>query len=178
MTNLIRNKHVFHYHWKTFEAKDITVEQFLLLNIDEKEWLNQIFLECNEEIPTLNHRQLMEFMRIIMWWEEEKKDVMDKLTETQRKIEESRNKMKKEKQIKKEKQKIEEFLSDWHIIEWQMMYTLHQSLSEMRKWSYKYFMDQYKDLWIVIWAKEYNKTRNSKTPDKSSFKKEFWNFYK
>jgi hypothetical protein len=59
-----------------------------------------------------------------------------------------------------------------------MMATLHQPLSEMRKWPYKYFMEQYKDLAYITGAKEYSKDRHSQTPDKKTFKKEFKEAYK
>lgn len=58
-----------------------------------------------------------------------------------------------------------------------MMHHLHQSLSEMRSWPYRYFMSQYEDLPITIGTKDYDKHRNSKTPDKRAFKKEFGDLY-
>jgi hypothetical protein len=69
---------------------------------------------------------------------------LDKLTETQRKIEEYKKKNKK--LVKDPKKEMEKMLDDFHIIEGQLMHFLHQPLSEMRKWPYKYFMKQYKDL--------------------------------
>lgn len=67
---------------------------------------------------------------------------MDKLTETQKKIQAHKNKNKE----KQQEQELEEMLEDWHIIEGQMMHLLGQPLSEMRKWPYRYFMRVYQDL--------------------------------
>ena len=94
---------------------------------------------------------------------------MDQMTDTQKKIEAFKKKQK----PKDHSKDLEEMLQDFHIIEGQMMATLHQQLSEMRKWPYKYFMKQYEDLAYITGAKEYSKDRNSKAPDKKQFKKEF-----
>lgn len=37
MTNLIRQKHRFLYHGLEFYAKDLSLEQFLMINIDPDE---------------------------------------------------------------------------------------------------------------------------------------------
>jgi len=66
---------------------------------------------------------------------------MDKMTDTQKKIQAFKNKQKKD-----PKKEVEDMLDDFHIIEGQMMHYLKQHLSEMRKWPYQYFMKQYKDL--------------------------------
>lgn len=101
---------------------------------------------------------------------------MDKLTETQKKILEHKKKNQKKKEKNLEKA-IDDMLQDFHIIEGQLMHYLHQPLSEMRKWPYQYFMAQYRDLPYSTGAKEYDKNRNSKTPDKKGFKKEFGDVY-
>lgn len=173
MTNLIRQKHVFLYHGEQFFCGDLTVEDYLLISIDPTAWLEKVLLEFNEILPKLNERQSKEFMRILFWWDPEQKDLMDKLTETQKKIQEHKKKQKKE-NVEKD---LEEMLQDFHIIEGQMMATLHQPLSEMRKWPYLYFMKQYKDLAYITGAKEYSKDRHSKAPDKKAFKKEFWDVF-
>lgn len=131
-------------------------------------------LECNEELPQLNERQQTEFLRILMWGEEEKKSVMEQLTETQKKI---RAYKKKQEQKSAIDNKVDEYLKDWHLIEWQMMHTLHQPLSELRKRPYRYFMELYKDLAIITGAKKYDPHRNSQKPDKKGFKREFANAF-
>jgi hypothetical protein len=55
------------------------------------------------------------------------------------------------------------------------MSALHQPLSEIRKWNYKYFMDVYIDLQICVREKEYSRYRRSDKPDKANFRKEFKN---
>lgn len=173
--NLIRQKHVFEYHGQSFFCGDLTLEDYLLINIDLEAGLEKILMEYNEKPPRLNPRQSKEFMRILLWQENEKKneDLMEKMTETQKKI----LAFKKKNKPKKLEKQVDDMLQDFHIIEGQMMHFLHQPLSEMRKWPYQYFMMVYKDLAYCTGAKEYDKTRNSKTPDKKTFKKEFWNLY-
>lgn len=174
--NLIRQKHRFLYHGEEFFCYDLTLEDYLLITIDERAGYTKILSECNEVLPKLNLRQGREFMRIILWWEEEKKGIMETLTETQKKLNDYRKKNGKDTAEKIEKQ-LEDILEDWHIIEGQMMHFLCQPLSEMRKWPYKYFMQVYKDLAYCTGAKEYEKGRNSKKPDKKAFKKEFGGMY-
>lgn len=101
---------------------------------------------------------------------------MDQLTETQKRINDFKKKNG-EKTAEKLAKDLEDILEDWHIIEGQMMHFLGQPLSEMRKWPYRYFMDMYKDLAICTGAKEYEKGRRSKGPDKKAFKKEFGGMY-
>lgn len=174
MTNLIRQKHRFLYHGLEFYAKDLTLEQFLMINLDPDEWYKQIMLECNDTLPSLNDRQKKEFVRILMWWkQEDTPNLIDQLTETEKKIKAQKEKKKRE----KVEQEIDDFLRDWHIIEWQMMHVFHQSLAEMRSWPYKYFMELYKDMGICTGAKEYDKDRNSTEPDKKAIKKEFGDLY-
>ena len=80
----------------------------------------------------------------------------------------------KEKQnIKKSINDLEKMLEDWHIIEGQIMHFMKQPLSEIRRRPYQYFIKIYKDLPYCTLAKEYEKARNSQSPDKHSFKKEF-----
>lgn len=174
---LIRIKHTFFYHWEKFYCADLSLEDYLLINIDLEQWLEKILTEFNEKAPQLNPRQSREFMRIMLWQENKEKneDLMDKLTETQKKILMFK-KSKKTDQEKVEKQ-IDDMLRDFHIIEWQVMHYLHQQLSEVRKWPYQYFMRQYKDLPYTTGQKEYEKNRNSTDPDKKWFKKEFWDVY-
>jgi len=174
MTALIRQKNTFLYHGKTFYCWDLTLEDYLYINIDLEWWLDKIFMEFNDQAPLLNTRQSREFMRILLWQENEWKneDLMDKMTDTQKKIQAFKNKQKKD-----PKKEVEDMLDDFHIIEGQMMHYLKQHLSEMRKWPYQYFMKQYKDLPYTTWQKEYEKNRNSKSPDKKWFKKEFLDFY-
>lgn len=169
MTSLIRKKHTFLYHGKSFQCMDLSLEDYLLLSIDELEGMKKILSECNEEMPLLNQRQSKEFVRILFGQEEEKVDI---LTETQKKIQAHKNKNK-----RTVKDDLVDILKDWHLIEWKMMYHLHQPLSEMRKWPYRYFMSQYEDLPITIGTKDYDKHRNSKKPDKRAFKKEFGDLY-
>lgn len=171
MTNLIRQKHTFLYHGQAFECYDLTLEDFLLITIDHDAGYRKVLLECNEELPTLNDRQQNEFLRILLGQDEEKPQVIDQLTETQKKIKAHKEKQKK---VEDEKQSM---LDDFHIIEGQMMHFLHQPLSELRSWPYRYFLQVYKDLAICTGAKEYDKNRNSTKPDKAGFKKEFWSVY-
>ena len=173
MTNLIRQKHRFLYHGQTFDCFDLSLGDFLLINIDQDSGYKKILQECNEELPTLNERQQKEFLRIIFWGEIEKQEVIEQLTETQKKIQDA----KKSKKTDKQKNEVDDMLHDWHIIEWQMMHFLHQPLSEMRKRPYRYFMETYKDMAICTGAKEYNKNRNSQIPDKKWFKSEFGDMY-
>lgn len=174
MTNLIRKKHVFLYHWEKFECFDLSLEDFLIFSEDPDAWYKKVLLECNDQLPKLNERQKKEFVRIVFWWEEEKTEIMDHLTETQKKINAHKEK---KKQADLEKA-MDDMLDDWHIIEWQMMHFLNQPLSEMRKWPYTYFIQLYKDLAYCTGAKDYEKNRNSKAPDKKAFKKEFGDMYK
>lgn len=154
---------------------DLSLEDYLFINIDLEAWLEKILMECNEKPPRLNPRQSKEFMRILLGQENEKKNenLMDKLTETQKKILEFKKKNKK-KDVEKQ---VDDMLQDFHIIEGQMMHFLNQPLSEMRKWPYQYFMMVYKDLAYCTGSKEYQKNRNSQSPDKKSFKKEFGDVY-
>lgn len=175
MTNLIRQKYVFLYHGTQFECFDLTLEDYLLFSIDPDAWYKKVLLECNDELPKLNARQSKEFVRILFGGPEEKKEIIENLTETQKKINDFKKKNWKIEDVKKE---VENMLQDFHIIEGQMMHFLKQPLSEMRKWPYKYFMQVYKDLAYCTGAKEYEKNRNSKAPDKKAFKKEFWSLYK
>lgn len=175
-TNLIRQKHRFLYHGEEFFCFDLTLEDYLMITMDEVAGYTKILMECNETLPKLNLRQGREFMRIILWWEEEKKTIMDQLTETQKRINDFKKKNG-EKTAEKLAKDLEDILEDWHIIEGQMMHFLGQPLSEMRKWPYRYFMDMYKDLAICTGAKEYEKGRRSKGPDKKAFKKEFGGMY-
>lgn len=174
MTNLIRRKHTFLYHGQQFDCFDLTLEDFLIFSVDPDAWYIKVLLECNEQLPKLNERQRKEFVRIIFWGQEEKKEILDHLTETQKKLNAHKEK-KKKKDLEKQ---VDDMLEDWHVLEGQMMHFLHQPLSEMRKWPYKYFMQVYKDLPYCTGAKEYEKNRNSKAPDKKAFKKEFGDFYK
>lgn len=146
----------------------------MLFSMDPLAWYEKVLLECNDKLPKLNKRQSQEFVRILLWGKEEKKEIIETLTETQKKIQAYKNKQKKEKDLD---EAMDQMLQDFHIIEGQMMHFLHQPLSEMRKWPYKYFMQVYKDLWYCTWAKEYEKNRNSKAPDKKAFKKEFGDVY-
>lgn len=171
MTNLIRQKHKFLYHGQAFDCFDLSLEDFLLINIDQEAWYKKILSECNDELPKLNARQQQEFLRILFGWEEDKPKVIDQLTDTQKKINDFK---KKQKKIEEEK---EDMLHDFHIIEGQMMHFLNQPLSELRSWPYRYFMDVYKDLAYCTGAKEYDKNRNSTKPDKAGFKKEFGSQY-
>jgi len=174
---LIRQKNTFTYHEKEFYCWDLTLEDYLLINIDLVAWLEKILTEFNNQAPILNPRQSREFMRILLWQENEEKNenLMDKLTETQKKILAFKKKKKpKEKDAEKE---IDEMLEDFNIIEGQMMHFLNQPLSEMRKWPYQYFMRQYKDLAYSTGQKEYEKDRNSERKKKKWFKKEFWDNY-
>lgn len=132
-----------------------------------------MILEANSELPKLNPRQSKEFIRIIFGGEEQKKDLMDQLTETQKKIQAHKNK----KTEKNQEEELESMMEDWHIIEGQMMHFLGQPLSEMRKWPYRYFMQVYKDLAYCTGAKEYQKNRNSQKPDKKAFQKELGHLY-
>lgn len=174
MTSLIRQKHEFKYHGKTFFCYDLSVEDFLLLSIDPVAWLEKIFLECNDESPKLNERQTEAFLTILQWWEIKKKNIIDSLTETQKKINQFKKTNEKKRDYAKEQN---DMLSDFHIIEWQLMHFLNQPLSELRKWPYNYFIQMFKDLAYCTWAKEYQKNRNSQSPDKKWFKKEFPNAY-
>lgn len=174
MTNLIRRKNTFHFHGQAFECFDLSLEDFLLFCIDPEEACEKVLLECNEELPKLNNRQKENFVRIVFGGQEEKKQLLETLTDTQKKIQEHQKKQKAD----KAKQDVDDMLEDWHIIEWQMMHFTNQPLSEMRKWPYKYFMSIYKDLAYCTGSKEYEKGRNSKSPDKKAFKQEFGDFYK
>lgn len=88
---------------------DLSLEDYLLLSIDEIEGINKILSECNDQIPLLNHRQSKEFLRILLGQEEEKVDI---LTETQKKIQAHKNKGK-----KTAKDDLVDILKDWHLIE-------------------------------------------------------------
>lgn len=173
MTNLIRQKHKFLYHGQAFDCFDLSLEDFLLINVDQLAGYTKVLLECNDELPKLNARQQQEFLRILLGWEQETPKVIDQLTETQKKI----NDFKKKKDPKKDKEEVEDMLQDFHIIEWQMMHFLHQPLHVLRSWPYRYFMDVYKDLAYCTGAKEYDKNRNSQKPDKKGFKQEFGGMY-
>lgn len=171
--NLIRQKHSFLYHGKQFFCSDLTVEDYLLISIDTMAGFEKVLLEHNDEIPKLNARQSTELMRILFGGKPEEKTVFDALTDTQKQIEAHKSKSKK----KEAGKDIDEMLQDFHIIEGQMMHYLHQPLSELRRWPYLYFMKIYRDLPYCTGAKEYEKNRNSQSPDKAEFKKEFRESY-
>lgn len=129
-------------------------------------------MEHNEKMPQLNARQSAELTRILLGIDGEKRNIMDDLTETEKQI-----KAFKEKDKKKAEANIEDMLADFHLFEWQLMYYLHQPLSELRSWPYQYFMKIYKDLAYCTGAKDYDKNRHSQKPDKSAFKSEFGDVY-
>jgi len=153
MTTLIRQKHSFKYHWKEFYCWDLTLEDFLLLNIDIKEGLNKVLAEFNEDFPVLNNRQTQLFISILFWQD----NLLNKLD--------------------KKKQNNEDFLNSFHIIEGQVMHFLNQPLSEIRKRPYRYFIKQYEDIVYSIWQKKYEWKDVEQKPNKKEFKKELWDFY-
>jgi len=167
MTGVIRQKHYFKYHGSVFYCSDITVNDYLLLIVNEMEWIQKILLEHNEKLPTLNDRQLSELMKIVFWIEEEDEE---ELTEVQKKIREHKE-IAQEK--KKKKKGTDRPLQDFHVIEGQIMHFLNQSRTEIRSWTYKYFIEIYKDMMYCTWSKEYNKDRNNQSPDKKAFRQEF-----
>lgn len=110
MTSLIRQKHTFLFHGQSFQCMDLSLEDYLLLSIDEVEGMKKILSECNDVLPLLNNRQAKEFLRILLGQEEEKVDI---LTETQKKLQAHKNKGKKE----TTKTDLMDILKDWHLIE-------------------------------------------------------------
>lgn len=166
MINFIRIRHKFLYNGRFFYCWDLTVEDFILLNIDLEEWIKKILLEFNKNLPELNWRQINEFLNILLGVEKKEKNIIDKITETEKKFK------------KKEEKKENDILEDFHIIEWIIMRNLKQPLSEIRKWNYLYFMEIYKDLNYIINPEQYDPKRKSQSPDKKKFKKELWEYFK
>ena len=150
MKYLINSVDVFKYHWKTFKCWKITVEDFLRINIEWETAIFELLLKYNKELPKLNKRQLENFIEILINWEI---NIFKKTIKTTK--------------------NDNNFLEDFHIIEWQIMSFLHQSRSEIRSWNYQYFIKIYEDLAICTWNKDYDKNRKSENPDKEKLKNIF-----
>lgn len=144
----------FTFFWKSFFCKDLLVKDYILILEDFEKWIEKILKESNKESINLNERQKKNFYKIIFWIEKEDKE--------------------KEKEDK-EKEKIDP-LETFLCLEWSAMHFFNLSLKEIREMPYVYFVNLIKQAPYILGEKKMED--KNQTPDKKSFKKEFWNLYK
>ena len=143
----VRRRVFFSASGKTFSCLELSVWQFLRMQDDTESVMMEVVQSC-DPVPDLNERQMRNFVRHLLCVEKES-----------------------QKNSKNEWESPE-----YHIIEGQIMHYLHQPLSEIREWSYRYFLLVYEDLSIILWAKEYDKNRKSDKPDKQAIKQALSSF--
>lgn len=142
---LVRQRHTFLHHGKEFDAYDLSVNDFLLMQIDPMGCFRKITSECNDKIPELNARQLENFFKKISGNSQEQYD--DLLNNIWN--------------IKKKLKQVDNFLCDFEFLEHTVSKISGQSVRDIRERNIQYFLRFLKDFEYHSGKEKYTKLRYS-----------------
>ena len=143
----MRRKFKIKFWEKIYKIWELTVWWYFLALSDIEQFLEEIFLEFNKEVPKLDEDQL--------------KELLIKLFET--KDEELKNIL----NTRKSNQKP---LKDFHIKIWFFMKFFWNSYEQTMKTPLKVFNDLLEDIKIITWEEKYDINRNSQKIEKAKLK--------
>ena len=143
----MRRKFKIKFWEKIYKIWELTVWWYFLALSDIEQFLEEIFLEFNKEVPKLDEDQL--------------KELLIKLFET--KDEELKNIL----NTRKSNQKP---LKDFHIKIWFFMKFFWNSYEQTMKTPLKVFNDLLQDIKIITWEEKYDINRNSQKIEKAKLK--------
>lgn len=141
---------------KKFFFKEISVLEYWTMLEDYELFLEEYFSKYDLDYKKISKEKLEKILEnILSLWQE--KNVLSLNLEN------------------KKSEKIENAISDFHIIIWKFMYIFHISYADVVSMPFSVFMKMSEDLLVIVWEKEKKeKVDFSWKPEKEKLKELFW----
>lgn len=151
----MRRKTIFIHKWKKYSVKEPTVWLYWTFLIDLEQFLEELFLEFNNDVPKLNQEQTDELLKELF---NIRPGDLEKLFK------------------KVTKKDSSDRVEDFHILVWKYVkFFPGENYVSVMQMPMQIFNKMLSDLKIFSWEQEYNKNRHSKKPDKKWVKELFDN---
>lgn len=134
---------------KKYIVWDPTVGLYWLSLEEPQQFIDNLFLEFNKEIPRLSDTQLIHLLQELFEIEE---SIMDKILINKKQT--------------VDKSKINKF----HIVVWQFMKFFWNWYEDTMQMPFRNFQKMLKDIKIISWEEEYKEPTQENTPDKQKIK--------